>query len=726
MRDNYFFRNMLVVFACVLIIGISWFAGIKDLLNNIESIMYDWRAQISVDGGPFSSKFRKADNNIILLTDDQSTNDKLMQYPKLALGRWPWPRKTWGDVITFINKGKPKAIVFDIKFEGSEGNDIKSVYSDKYMADVLKKHKNVILGVALSYPRESISKEVNDLTKQRKFSNNNLDSYVYKQLNISSIPLKKALTLNIDDKSIQELPSTDKNIQNLLNNITFYGNSAISPELLASSHSLGVINLKSGDSLVARVHEPLYRLAKSQGVQYIPSLPLATVIALSDKDENASYKLYQDRIESKNRIIPIDEEGKLLINWHGKASAYKNISISKVLISEAFEKGKINKINPSDRITSDFFKDKIIVIGQTAPGTDFHPTPMGMVYPGTEIIATSIDNLLHDTLKNSNSSRNFIKKADFITNFMISLLFCAAIVIFIIKARSNLLSLAGFFLVVFFFIILALILFAHPQIRIWVNMTYPLILMTVSSIGTYLYKIHIEKKDKQQIENLFGKFVSPQVLDKLLKDPKSVSREGQRKYMTVLFSDIRSFTTLSEKIPPHELISQLNEYMTEMVEVILKHNGTLDKYIGDAIMAFYGDPLPMEDHALRSVLTAISMMESLKFLNKKWAEEGKHVLDIGIGINTGDMIVGHMGSPRLLDYTVVGDNVNLASRLEGLNKEYKTNIIISETTYNEVKEYINTQYLDECKVKGKDNAVKIYCVLGVKEGIKLENYSIKA
>lgn len=722
MRKN----NILIVVACLFIILIGWFAGLKDLLSNVETIMYDWRAKIAVDAGPFNSGFSHSDPNIILLTDDQNTNDKLNKYVELGIGRWPWPRKTWGDVITFINNGKPKAIVFDIKFEGSEGYGQNDIYSDKYMSEVLKKNKNVIIGIAMSSPRVSIAKEVELLSQRKKLNNDQLDFYIYKLLKLSSSVVKKSLSLNIDDSLIKKTDSRDKNTQNFLNNITFYGNSAISSEILESSSYIGAINLKTGNGLVSREHSPLYRLAKSNTIQYIPSLPLSTVIALSEKGEQSDFKLYLDRIESKNRVIPLDGDGKFLINWHGAAGTYKNISIAKVLLSDAYEKGKLKKINQDEKISSSFFKDKIVVIGQTAPGTDFHPTPMGMVYPGTEIIATSIDNLLHDTLKGNKTARKFLKNTNFISNLLIVLLFCSAIVVFTIKARSNVLSLVYFFLIVFLFIIFALILFVHPQLRIAVNMTYPLIFMIIASISSNLYKIYVGRQDKKQIENLFGKFVSPQVLEKLLKDPKSVSREGQRKIMTVLFSDIRGFTSLSEKIPPDQLISQLNEYMTEMVEVILKYNGTLDKYIGDAIMAFYGDPLPMKDHALRAVLTAIDMMKSLNSLNAKWKIENRPILDIGLGINTGEMIVGHMGSPRLLDYTVIGDNVNLASRLEGLNKEYKTNIIISESTYEQVKEFINAEYLDECKVKGKVNAVKIYSVVGIKDGVQVENFFIKA
>jgi adenylate cyclase len=201
----------------------------------------------------------------------------------------------------------------------------------------------------------------------------------------------------------------------------------------------------------------------------------------------------------------------------------------------------------------------------------------------------------------------------------------------------------------------------------------------------------------------------------MLKDPTKLKLGGDKKDLTVLFSDIRGFTSISEKLPPEELVRLLNEYLTAMTNVVFKYEGLLDKYMGDAIMAVFGAPLDQPDHPQRACWTALNMMSELHRLQNKWQEEGRPALNIGIGINTGDMVVGNMGSEMRFDYTVMGDMVNLGSRLEGINKEYGSNIIISEFTYKAVKEIMCCRELDSVRVKGKKLPVKIYELLGKKK-----------
>jgi len=211
--------------------------------------------------------------------------------------------------------------------------------------------------------------------------------------------------------------------------------------------------------------------------------------------------------------------------------------------------------------------------------------------------------------------------------------------------------------------------------------------------------------------------VSSSVVNEMLKSPEKLKLGGDKKDLSVLFSDIRGFTTISEGLTPEELVHLLNEYLTVMTDIVFKYDGTLDKYMGDAIMAVYGAPLDQPDHPSRACHSALDMMVGLKGLNEKWINEGKKPLDIGIGINTGPMMVGNMGSDQRFDYTVMGDAVNLGSRLEGANKSYNTNILISDSTYQRVKDTFVCMELDSVRVKGKTLPVSIYQLIGEKENV---------
>jgi len=246
-------------------------------------------------------------------------------------------------------------------------------------------------------------------------------------------------------------------------------------------------------------------------------------------------------------------------------------------------------------------------------------------------------------------------------------------------------------------------------------MSTPLIQTALTYSMLVTYRVVNEQQEKKYIRQTFSKFVSKSVVDELLRDPSKIKLGGDKKILTVLFSDIRGFTSISEKLTPEELVEHLNIYLQGMTDIVINTDGTLDKYIGDAIMAFWGAPIEMSDHSLKACRAALEMMEALKVMNHKWEKEGKPILDIGIGINTGDMVVGNMGSSSRMDYTLMGDNVNLGSRLEGTNKFYGTNIIISEFTYQYVKDDVIARELDLIRVKGKALPVKIYELIDLKQ-----------
>jgi adenylate cyclase len=245
---------------------------------------------------------------------------------------------------------------------------------------------------------------------------------------------------------------------------------------------------------------------------------------------------------------------------------------------------------------------------------------------------------------------------------------------------------------------------------IWISSMPAGLGLLIGEFGSVSYKYFIEDRSKREIKSLFSRYVAPAVVKELIDDPSKARLGGQRRVMTVLFSDIRGFTTLSEAGRPEDVIRQLNEYLSRMVELLFAHHGTLDKFVGDMIMGLFNAPVEDPEHADHAVQMALAMIRELEVLNRKWTLEGKPTFDIGIGINTGEMIVGNVGSEKTLSYTVIGDNVNLGARLESLNKEYHSHILISESTRSQLKGKYKLNPLGEARVKGKTREVRIYQV----------------
>ncbi|MEI6288511.1 MAG: adenylate/guanylate cyclase domain-containing protein [bacterium] len=345
--------------------------------------------------------------------------------------------------------------------------------------------------------------------------------------------------------------------------------------------------------------------------------------------------------------------------------------------------------------------NKIVLVGATA--SDLHDdqiTPLsgGQKMSGVEIQANILNMIL------SNYS---LKPLSLPIMAIILLIVSLLSVLPFVFSRSIIKAITANIIFIILQIIISIIFF---QAGLIINIIH-LCLAWVLSVGAlFLYRYLIIEKEKRQVKNIFAKYVSPEVMAEILKKPDQVILGGQEKEMTILFSDIRSFTTMSEGLTPQELVRVLNKYFTAMTGEVLRHHGVIDKYIGDAIMAFWGAPIDDTSHADNALKAAMAMIKSLEKLNQELKANNDPEIHIGVGIYTGPVVVGNIGSDLRMDYTVIGDTVNTASRLEGLNKEYKTQIIIGESTKNQIKDNYEFIPLGGVKVKGKNQEVKIYTV----------------
>jgi adenylate cyclase len=396
----------------------------------------------------------------------------------------------------------------------------------------------------------------------------------------------------------------------------------------------------------------------------------------------------------ENIDIPIDSEGLMMVNFMGQPSSDSPDGIQTYPIrSYAGYADKAPGPDPATWRRTMAAANKIVMVGAFSSGmaADQKTTPLGLMF-GIEILANALNTIIMD---------NFLIAVPYWVDILI-LAVLVFIVAFMTSRLSTILSLFGTMVLIVGFFFATTLIFDYKATL--VNFTSPTLGMIFSFLAIVVYRAMTEERDKKAIRETFGKYLSPKVVDQLVENPPELG--GVDKDLTVLFSDIRSFTTLSESMSPQELVNHLNTYLTAMTDVIMEYGGYLDKYVGDEVMCFWGAPLPQPDHAVRACKCALRQMQKLRELNDAWPEAIR--INIGIGLNSGIMTVGNMGSPTRMNYTLMGDNVNLGARLEGTNKEYGTNIIISEFTYGLVKDHFLVRELDNIRVKGKNKPVLIY------------------
>ena len=393
--------------------------------------------------------------------------------------------------------------------------------------------------------------------------------------------------------------------------------------------------------------------------------------------------------------VPVDEELAALVPYRGSEYSFPYVAAADVI------KG---------RVPPEVLRDRIVLVGTTAPGLmDLRATPVGGAYPGVEVHANLIAGMLDGTVR---EKPGFVLAIDFV-----QLLFFGALLTILLPLLSPVRAtlLAG---------VSALLLLAL-NFSLWssANLVLPLAAAGVMILLLFAFNMSwgffVESRSKRQFTELFGQYVPPELVDEMAKNPESYSMEGRNEELSVLFSDIRSFTSISEGMNPKELTQLMNEYLGTMTEVIRHRRGTLDKYIGDAIMAFWGAPVADPAHAGNAVLAALEMQQAVAALAVPFTARGWPVLHIGVGVNTGLMTVGDMGSPVRKAYTVMGDAVNLASRLEGITKEYGVGIVVGEGTRAQLPDFAWRE-LDRVKVKGKDEPVSIHEPWGLKAELSSE------
>jgi adenylate cyclase len=573
---------------------------------------------------------------VIATIDEKSIN---------RLGRFPWPRSTWGRVVERLTEEGAKVIVFDVFFSEPE-----SVASDDLFQRAIMRSGRVVLPVVF---------DLKGGYTESGFTDQKVEFML------------PAAYAAMRDPEFDAVPEA-RMVLPTLNRFSEF------------ARTLAHINMNPDidgtlrwEMLAIKFRDDYYAPIGLQAARLYRDIPAEEMVLD-----------FAGGVELGDRFISTDGFGRMLINYRGPNNTFPMYSISD-LLDRALPEGT--------------FKDKIVLIGATAIGIyDLRVTPYSTNMAGIEKHASVVDNILQG---------DFLYQA---LDLDVPLVFAFSLLLGTLVPRFGAQAGVAIFVALFggYSVFVHYLFIAKG---VWFSYVYPASSIFFCYTSQTAYRFFTEERRARDIRKMFSSYVSKRIVDELIRDPSKMRLGGTRKELSVLFSDIRGFTTFSEKYQPEEVVSQLNEYLGAMTEIVFRHDGTLDKFVGDAVMAFWGAPLEQPDHARRAVRCAVDMMTTLKELQKKWADEGKHVIDIGIGINTGEMVVGNMGAEgKKMDFTVIGDNVNLAARVEGLTRKFDSHIIITEFTYAKVKDGVDAKELEAVTVKGKERPVVMYTVLGMR------------
>lgn len=633
--------------------------------ESIENLGYDLQLKTYI----YTKQPKPSSAIAIVDIDDKSLE---------AEGRWPWPRAKLGELVTKLQSKGAVVIAFDMFFSEKEPN----------IADEVLTKINT---------NPAITPEISDFLKQQipQFDNDILfANSLSKGINVLAVSfLPRPQMQNVLPPPLLKL--TDKQLKEF-NLYNAKGYLISIPELQTAAKNTGFINIFADGDGIFR-HVPLL-IEYNKGIY--PSLALQAVISFIGAPVQLITPSYADTQELEgvqigNTIVPIDINGQALIPFIGKSFTFPYYSATDIL---------------HDKIPKSFIQGKIIFVGTSATGMgDLKPTAIENPYPGVEIQATVANGILEDQF-------SYRPAWTYGANLFLTILF-GLLSAFIFPYLGPRVS--GLVIII---LPLSLLYFNNllwEQTGLVLSVLEPAILVLISAILNILYGYLFESRRRERIKAMFGQYVPEKHIDEMLKTTSEYGLRGDDREMSVLFADIRGFTTISEGLTAAQLVDLLNTFFTPMTEIIFKNSGTIDKYVGDLIMAFWGAPLKDKNHARHALESAISMQEKVKAMIPVLKEKNWPEIHIGIGINSGMMSVGDMGSQYRRNYTVLGDNVNLASRVESLTKFYGADIMVTEATQHNQPKFIFRK-LDRVRVKGKSRGIEIYDVLGRIESLTPE------
>ncbi|MGM0587236.1 MAG: CHASE2 domain-containing protein [Bacteroidota bacterium] len=646
----------------VLLLGVGFFAfgfilQSTGLLNPLERVILDYKFRYLQREDP-------NDKIVMVAIDERSLN-----YFNQNRMYWPWPRDFYAAITDYFNQAGAEEVVFDILFDTPDFDrrSTDGEASDNHFAAMLDSADNAILAFKSTPAQgqvEPIQKEVYD----RFFGYDISGLAPYQKPHIyTSLPIEK---------------------------------------FASSSNLLGNTYMDPDDDGVIRKINFFDSLAYDG---YAPTLAMAAYLATQPDSITFAWK--DQGLRVGDRVIPLQDDGSYLINWYKKGGVregtFPYYSFQAVIRSLLQQRRNPDISDDELIVPSSVFEDKVVFVGASAAGlSDIKSTPLSSLeeFPGMEIHANVLNNLIDG---------KFITQLPYWQQLSILFLLTFGIS-FLIAYTRPMQGVAYIFLILIAIVATGLLLFNME--RIWFHTGMHFVIGALTYTGAIAFKYFSEEREKKQIKSAFGQYVQPEFVEKITDDPELLQLGGEKKELTVMFSDLAGFTTISESMPPEHLVAFLNEYLGAMTDIIFQNGGTVDKFIGDAIMAFWGAPIEQNNNAILACRSTLQMIDRLNQLAPKWVDEGKPYVFARYGINTGPMVVGNMGSDNRFNYTVLGDAVNLAARLEPANKEFDTTAMISEFTYSRLNDEFICRQLDMMIVKGKTKPVRVYELMADRSG----------